>query len=232
MQCFQNKVPELKAAGSLTSDDIDYFGSRQVARNVADALGGKLLIPGKDDHTPSTAQVIAVLNGREIKIDFLNDVLGIQSRELRRGISVLGFPGTVDGKDAQIEIRLLHPVLCLKSRVISMLHPATRRSDVIARRQLEASAIVVRAYIGDALADGDRREVKECLKTLYRHLQSDPYVKRADFELKIDPLDIIKHFTDDDRIDRRYRQIQMRRMITNVERRRRSWRHRAAASAR
>jgi hypothetical protein len=67
---FQDREPELKLKGPFASEDIDYFGSREVARTVAEALGGKLLLPTRDDHTPSTAMI----NGKPLVIDFLGEV--------------------------------------------------------------------------------------------------------------------------------------------------------------
>ena len=40
-----SEVPELAAYGPYTSKDIDYFGRREAARKLADALGGTLRIP-------------------------------------------------------------------------------------------------------------------------------------------------------------------------------------------
>jgi|ERR1043165_613386 hypothetical protein len=217
---FADKAPDLKALGPLTSQDIDYFGSQNVARDVAKALGGKLLIPTIDDHTPNTAQVITVINGKDIVIDFMRAVLGIRDRELQKGVSSIAVSATIDGKEATVIIKLLHPLLCLKSRVVSMLHPATRRSDTIARRQLEASIIIARTYIDDALSAGDWPEAKGCFRTLNWYLRSNEYVKRADRDLSADPLTILKGFVDDQRIDQRYRENQMSKMITEIEARR------------
>jgi hypothetical protein len=36
---FQDKEPELKLKGPLTSEDIDFFGSQEVARTVTMAIG-------------------------------------------------------------------------------------------------------------------------------------------------------------------------------------------------
>jgi len=54
---YQDKEADLKLKGPFTSEDIDYFGTKEVARNLAEALGGKLLLPKADDHTASTAQI-------------------------------------------------------------------------------------------------------------------------------------------------------------------------------
>jgi hypothetical protein len=61
---YQDKEPDLKLKGPFTSEDIDCFGTQDVARNVADALGGKLLLPEPGDHTPNTAQIVTTIHGK------------------------------------------------------------------------------------------------------------------------------------------------------------------------
>ena len=115
---YQDAAPEdLKLKGPFTSEDIDYFGSQEVACHVAAALGGELLLPAKDDHTPSTAQIVTAINGKPLKIDFLGAVLGIRDRELRRSVSVLEVEGDLDGRPTTVLIKVLHPVQCLMSRL-------------------------------------------------------------------------------------------------------------------
>jgi hypothetical protein len=218
------RMPPQRTSSSrdpFTSKDIDYFGSQEVARHVAAALGGELLLPAKDDHTPSTAQVVTAINGKPLKIDFLGAVLGIRDRELRRGVSVLEVEGDLDGRPATVLIKVLHPVQCLKSRIISMLHPATRRTDRIARTQAEAALVIVRCFINDALDSADGwRDARDCFRTLYPYLRSDEYVKVADVELGIDVVTILRTFAHDERIDARYRVLQLKKMIANIEKRR------------
>jgi hypothetical protein len=217
---FQEDEPELKLKGPFTSQDIDYFGSQEVARTLARALGGELRLPINDDHTPSTAQIVTSIGGRPLVIDFLGEVLGIRDRELRRGVSILEITGEIEGRPATVLIKVLHPVLCLKSRIISMLHPATRRTGQVARMQAEASLVIVRRYIDDALDDSEWKEARECFATLYWYLRSDEYVKVADAQLGIDALAIIRAFTEDERIDSRYRDRQLKGMVANIEGRR------------
>jgi hypothetical protein len=118
-------------------------------------------------------------------------------------------------------IKVLHPLLCLKSRIINMLHPATRRTDRIARTQAEAALVIVRRFISDSLNDPNGwKEARGCFATLYWYLRSDEYVKIADAQLSIDGLAIIWAFVEDERIDQRYRELQLKKMIANIERRR------------
>ncbi|HEY2184893.1 MAG TPA: hypothetical protein VGH39_07855, partial [Xanthobacteraceae bacterium] len=152
-----------------------------MARTVAVALGGKLLLPTRDDHTPSTAQIVTMINGKPLVIDFLGEVLGVRDRELRRGVSEVEVGADMEGRSITVRIKVLHPILCLKSRIISMLHPATRRMDRIARQQAEASLVILRRYIDDLLTDDlGWKEARDCFVTLYWYLRSDEYVKVAD----------------------------------------------------
>jgi hypothetical protein len=217
---FQDKEPDLKLKGPFTSEDIDYFGSRDVARNVAAALGGELLVPDIDDFTPNTAQIRMSFHGKPLVIDFLGGILGVHEREIRRGVSVLEVQGEIDGRPTIVLIKVMHPLLCLKSRIINMVHPSLGRHGTIARTQAEAALIIVRRFIHDTLDDDDHHEAKECFRTLFRYLRSDEYVKVADLKLGLDPLNIIRTFVDDKRIDSRYRGRQLKQMVAKIEERR------------
>jgi hypothetical protein len=220
---YQDKEPDLKLKGPFTSEDIDYFGSREVAYAVAAALNGQLLLPVEGDHTPSTAQIVTQLHGKPLVIDFLGTVLGIYDRELRNGVSILEVAGDIEGRSVKVLIKVLHPLLCLKSRIVNMLHPATRRTDRIARTQAEASIVIVRRYIHDALDEQNGwKEARDCLATLYWYIRRDQYVKEADLKLGIDPVTIIRAFVDDARVDKRYRELQLKKMVANIQKRRAS----------
>jgi hypothetical protein len=96
----------------LTSEDIDFFGSVESARRFSEAIGGKLLLPERASATPSTAIVKMTIGGREITIDFLNDVLGVSQRELQKGVSEIALHGEDEnGRDVEVLVRLLHPVM-------------------------------------------------------------------------------------------------------------------------
>jgi hypothetical protein len=217
---FQDE-PELRLKGPFTSEDIDYFGSEAVARTIAEAIGGRLFLPDPDHHTPSTAQIEVEFKGKLLKIDFLNGVLGIHHRELRHGISVLEAASKIEGKPVKARIKVLHPVLCLKSRIVNILSPVLRRTDGIARNQATVSVPIVKRFISDALDDpGGWVDARHCFSTIYRYVRYDEYVKVADIALGIDPLDILRAFVDDRRIDHRYRNFQLKKMIGKIEQRR------------
>jgi hypothetical protein len=208
----------------LTSDDIDYFGSAQSARLFAEAINGELHLPETDRLTPNTALVKAIINGREIRIDFLKEVLGVTDRELQRGISEIALQGQDEhGTEVEVHVRLIHPVVCLKSRVANILSPATRRTDAIALGQLSAALIIVRCFIDDALQTGQRQdwlEARQCFSSLFAYIRSHEYGRRAHLNTPADILDVIKAFRSDSRIEGRYRHHQLEGMIEMIERRR------------
>jgi hypothetical protein len=219
---FQDSEPQLKLDGPFTSEDIDYFGTINVAKSLAEATNGKLYVATIDDQTPSTAIVETTINGKPIKIDFLNGILGVGNKELKRGVIELRVEAELDGKPAEAIIKLMHPVACLKSRVANILSPATRRTDKISKNQLKASFLVVRRYIEDSLAAGDWKEAQDCISNLFEYLRSDQYGRVADRDVGIDILAILRPLVSDERIDVRYRKYQVRQMISGIERRRRS----------
>lgn len=101
-----------------------------------------------------------------------------------------------------------------------MLCPALGRRDQFAWTQLRAAIVIVQRHIEESLAGGDWIETHECLQALFRCLRSDEFGKQADKELGVDVLDIIRAFENDARIDKRYRNFQLKHMIHKIEGRR------------
>jgi len=215
---YRDRDPALSSKDPLTSKDIDYFGPLKAARSLADALGGEVHPASIDDmNTPNTAVVVATFNGKKLVIDFLNDIIGVSRRELENGVAVIQVSAQVGDSEITAEVPVLHPVLCLKSRVANMLHPALMRRDELAWRQLHAAIAVVRVYIDDALRDGDWNEAKTCLSDVFEYLRSDRHGKASKRELGIDILDVLRAFQNDERIDPRYREKTLAPMIERIE---------------
>lgn len=213
---YRDRTPELQFDAPLTSRDVDYFGSARVARAAALALGGRVITPDTDTmNSPNTAVVLTTHAGQPLLIDFLNGVLGVTRRELETGVALIRVE-TGDETEQTVEIAVMHPVLCLKSRVANMLHPATRRRDAFAWRQLHAAVATVPCYIGERLDHGDWAEAKLCLSEIFAYLRSDPMARRVRAELGIDLTTILHRFRDDVRIDVRYRAHQVAGMIDRL----------------
>lgn len=214
---YRDRSPALQFDDPLTSVDIDYFGSFRVAQDFAALIGGRVFRPDADTmNSPSTAKVVTEYDGKILTIDFLNGILGVKPKELETGVSNLIVEADLAGEPKHVEIAVLHPVLCLRSRVANMLHPALLRRDAFAWRQLHAAIAVVTCYVGENLDLGDWREAKLCLADLFAYLRSDPMAHRAETELGVDLLAILRRFADDERIEVRYRSHQLTSMIERV----------------
>ena len=218
---YRDKHPYLSRNGPFTSQDIDYFGSAAAADRFAEAVGGVVRRPGGNDmNTPQTAIVQIDMGGHTITIDFLNAILGVARDELATGVSIVALPAQVDGQFVEIEVPVLHPVLCLQSRIGNMLSPATLRRDDFAWRQLHAAVAVIEVFLHDALAEHDYKEAKRSLRTLFAYLRSHPFGRIADRDLGVDALDIIRRLSEDQRFDPRFRGYQLGGMIRAIEKRR------------
>nr|WP_316643865.1 hypothetical protein [uncultured Roseateles sp.] len=170
------------------TEDADWLGSQSDAKWLCGQLGydtTELQLPSGDDHGPSTG--LAFLerpDGRVLMMDFLRCIVGPSNEEVRR----LAVPITVRGS----VISVLHPLLCLKSRLANIaLLPAKRRGN--GPLQAEWSINIVAAYLA-------RMQVNNAGKQLTRacHFVAESaeykYARYCFLEFGIDPL---KAVTDD-----------------------------------
>jgi len=219
---YRDVDPALRQDQPLTSRDIDYFGSFKAAESLAAALGGRAVRATLDDmNTPNSAIVLATVNGKPLRIDFLTGVLGVTRRELEEGVAIIEAAAEVEGHEFRAQIAVLHPFLCLKSRIANMLHPMLGRRDNFAWAQLHAVVAIVRVHIADALEAGDWKEARNCLSDVFEYLRSEPFGRAAKQELGVDVLEILRRFQDDERIDERYRKQSLAKMIEEIEERER-----------
>ncbi|MGB3931792.1 MAG: hypothetical protein WBL20_22845 [Sphingobium sp.] len=168
-----------------------------------------------DYQTPETAVVEATVNGTLIRIDFLGHVLGVRPKELTAGVSEIIVPYDDAGIGGQVAIPVMNPLHCLQSRIANL--NILKRPDDTARRQAAAAPIVLREYISHALDDGDHREATRTLQGLFRFLSRDPSGRQAHRLAERDPLDVLKIFSDDDRIDVRYRTKILKGAVAKIE---------------
>ncbi|MEO9130463.1 MAG: hypothetical protein ABI240_04575 [Sphingomonas sp.] len=214
---YAETTPELEAYRPFTSKDIDYFGQRNVAEKLAKGLGGSVRVPNMDDATFQTAIVDAKISGIDVSIDFLAHVLGIR-RGLEDGVVDLTIPYRLEDREGEIDVRLMHPLHCLQSRVANII--TLKRPDETARRQAEAAPIVLREFISDALRDGEHKDATDTMRALFAYLRRDYRGRDAHRHITRDPLDVLRHFTADDRLDERYRRLTLEPMVREIEGRR------------
>lgn len=214
-------MPELAHFGPFTSKDVDFFGHRHVAQQLADALGGQAKIPTFDDHICNTALVTASVDGYQVTIDFLSYVLGVGGPD-ELPVTLCMTVGSGDGATISFNLRIMHPVHCLMSRVNTIMSPAIGRRDAFALRQIQAAYHIVKHFIHVELEAANIKAACECFNRLHSFMLSDNLGRLAHVGTPIDPLDILKHFEGDSRLDGRYRTLTLGKMIGRIENKRRS----------
>lgn len=125
---YYDQAPEeLARSAPYTSKDIDYYGNRNAAEALANALQGDVDFPSPDDHTPNTAVAIVDLNGRRREIDFLGDLAGVPERVMSGNLATVDRTWPVDD-DADARVRLLHPLPILMSRAGNIVMPRREKT--------------------------------------------------------------------------------------------------------
>ena len=216
---YAETCPALNEYAPYTSKDIDFYGCAKLAHELAARLNVPVRVATIDDHTASVAILSAQLDGQVFVIDILSDILGVKNAELRRGAVQIEIPFHIDGATRSVQLALMNPIHCFISRAVAVHHPAIRRRDAFALKQLRASVWILIGFL-DALADSDRRQAGRWLKSLGHCLEKHDAVKAIDLEreLDIDPLEIIESALHDERIDSRFRMHQLGRIVQKVRR--------------
>lgn len=203
--------------GPYTSKDLDYFGLRKAAEKLALKLNGRLRLPTPDNATPHSAIVEATIRGRKVEIDFLSHVLGVRSSQILKKLAVeIIVSLRSDDQLGKLIIPVMHPLHCMQSRIANVAKLGRR--DDTALRQLEAAPIIVRAYIDEMLDVGEVQEATDTLQNLFVYLRSDIEGKAAHRNMKYDPADIFEYFSEDNRLDKRYREKNIQAMRRRLKR--------------
>jgi hypothetical protein len=164
---FLDTAPQIASYYSLSSDDLDVFGSVADARALAQLLSdAKLHIPQAFDNSPNAAVVVGNLGNHTIRIDFMRQILGVDDKGLKNHYVTL----TKDTERGPLSIHLMHPLDCLRSRLsnINDLH----REGVHAISSAKAALMVVDVFLDQALANRKTREAQAILMSLF-------YIARA-----------------------------------------------------
>jgi hypothetical protein len=83
VQAYQIELPQFE--GRYLTADADFLATRADAALIAKYLKGQARFPKLDDHTPNTAVIdFEGMEGKQLHIDILSVVLGLQQREVQR----------------------------------------------------------------------------------------------------------------------------------------------------
>lgn len=123
------------------------LATKHDARIFATALRGTLNIPKPNDHTPNTAIVTyKAPDGRTLFVDFMGTLIGLTNEEIRK--TAVEFEHTAYGF-----IRILHPTLVLKSRIVN-LHRLQSKRDANGIEQARLAISVAKAFFENYVSLG------------------------------------------------------------------------------
>jgi hypothetical protein len=214
---YENRSNTLAGYGPFTSKDIDFYRNEAAARRLAEALiDGTLLLPGPDDHTPNAAQVVGKLQSRPIIIDFMRVVEGVQDRSLQQTHVTLDYSASGSfTASRQVRIKVMHPLDCLASRLANIV--TLRRHYDLSVRQGRASVEILRLFIGDLLALGERKEAQRCLLQVEYLGRKKWAGTAAHLDFGLDLLGIMRAFRNDMRLDKRWRELTLAPAIARLK---------------
>ncbi|WP_316181434.1 hypothetical protein [Bradyrhizobium sp. SZCCHNRI1009] len=207
--------PEIAKIYTMSSEDVDFYGTRRTAEDFAAKLGSaKIYFPDADDHGPNSAQVIGFVGERKIRVDFLHSIMGVDHARLENNVITLTGPRTDNG--ASLTIALLHPLDCFRSRLSNIND--LKRSDVHSISTAKASILVLDALIDDFLSMGWLKEAQDTLHTLGYVTLKRCYGTTAHLKYGIDPLWIFEKYLTDTRLDERWRKHQLAGSLSRLKR--------------
>jgi hypothetical protein len=195
---YRERDSTLAEIGVVTSDDVDFFGMSDAAARMASAIKGSTIATTSFDDAGSPNTAIVIFHdrhGRERRIDFLRLVHGLKSEKRIRDTAVVVELKDLQGQPTGIELRVLHPVLCLESRVHNT-HTFTRYQTPRALRQARAAIACARGYVTELCDRNEIRAAHRAIKVI-GELAAHPAGSRV---FKSFGLDVFEAIPLDDRL--------------------------------
>lgn len=167
------------------TEDTDWLGNKKDAQWLCDLLGKdntELQLASADDPGPSSA--LAFLkrpDGRILLMDFLHVIVGPSSDEVRR----LAVPVKV-GTNPTITLHVMHPLLCLASRLHNLKTLASKRQGN-GPMQAQWAIDIAKAYITSVVNQGALEQAAKACRMVAEQAeyQAGPFCHR---EFGLDPL--------------------------------------------
>lgn len=183
---------EVGALAPVTSKDIDFEGSARAVRRAADLLAARMRLASMDDHTPNTGIVLFVdADGIEREIDFIDQPLGLQARDVRDTAVRLLIPTEEPG--GEVGVWVMHPERCMESRIYNA--DVLGKTDALAVRQLQASVLCAREWSRYLLDDDPSpervRAVLRINERIFRKCMHDLHFRAAETNLDVHPFQAV-----------------------------------------
>jgi hypothetical protein len=220
---YEGRVPELAREAPFTSKDIDFCGDQRAVRVCAERLGGTARVATFDDATPNSGTVVFV-DGAGVKrtLDVVSAPFGLKSSEVGEtalSVEILDDAGAPTG----VSFYVMHPVLCMESRVHNVVGLPAEYDTEHGRKQLRASILVAREFVRDLLdervdAEDPVRATMRLNERVFRFCTRDRHAKELFRSSGVDPAMAI---LDDPRLPPAFRETrlpQMREQLAARER--------------
>lgn len=205
-ELFHGMDADLDGLGALTSKDLDFYHNKAAEQALANSLvGGEIKLPKGDDHTPNAAVVTGKLGDRDIVVDFLAQIKGVEDKSLLA--NSITFADAAD--PGNVSITLMHPLDCVRSR-LSNINMLGRTNDHSVR-QAVASLLILDCFIDHQLADGqDKAGTRRALDALreLEYIIREKHIGKTteqEFGSQLDPIAILSKYRTDERLDARVR---------------------------
>lgn len=164
---YLDRVDALAREAPFTSKDLDFLGTRHAVEECANALNGRAFVADLFAHTPEAGVVyFKTPSGREANIDILRVVHGVKEADIRKTAIAVDL---LDGDNNPVGVRfgVMHPLLCLESRVMNILDLAGDYDTELGNKQLWAAFFCTRELIRERAATDPRKALK-LIERLFR----------------------------------------------------------------
>ena len=161
---YRERVEALRHLSFVTSDDVDFYGTQEDARRMAEAIAGSDVRNfGVDSLSAATAIVrFRDQAGEERQIDFLRTIHGLDTEQVRNTAIEVELKDRA-GNPTGFRLRVLHPVLCLVSRFHNT-HGFPKYQEARGLRQARAAIGIAQGYLQDQCDAGNIRIAHNAIK--------------------------------------------------------------------
>lgn len=199
---YQARVPALAREAPFTSKDIDFCGDQGSVRVCAERLGGTPRVATFGDATPNSGTVVFVdAAGVTRTLDVVSAPFGLGAAEVHDTaipVEILDDVGASTG----VRFYVMHPILCMESRVHNVVGLPGAYDTEQGRKQLRVSIVFAREFMLDVLnfriEDEDPpRTVLKLNERIFRFCTRDRHAKELYRATGVDPAAAI---VDDERL--------------------------------
>jgi hypothetical protein len=190
---YEHRVPELAREAPFTSKDVDFCGGRYAVRLCAERLGGKARLPSLDDVATPNTGIVEFVDSKGVTrtLDVVSAPFGLKSTEVHETALSAEI---VDEKNQPIGATffVMHPVLCMESRVHNVIGLPDYYNNEQGRKQLRASILSAREFLRDVIegrmdAENPVRDVLKLNERIFRFCMQDSHATTLYRKGGVDP---------------------------------------------